>query len=104
MTVPLLTELPYRPDSATLFEAVADRAWAVFLDSGLHYPGQARYDIIAAEPHVRLVTRGGELCLHGRLQLGCCRQQRALLHPLANNDATQNDTRTRTQKRFTKFF
>jgi para-aminobenzoate synthetase component 1 len=65
MTVPLLTELPYRPDSATLFEAVADRAWAVFLDSGLHYPGQARYDIIAAEPHVRLVTRGGLTEIHG---------------------------------------
>ncbi len=64
MNVPLLTELPYRPDSATLFEAVADRPWAVFLDSGLHYPGQARYDIIAAEPHVRLVTRGGLTEVH----------------------------------------
>jgi para-aminobenzoate synthetase component 1 len=65
MTIPLLTELPYRADSAVLFEAVADRPWAVFLDSGLHYPGQARYDIIAAEPHVRLITRGGLTELHG---------------------------------------
>lgn len=65
MPIPLLTELPYRPDSAALFEAVADRPWAVFLDSGLHYPGQARYDIIAAEPHVRLVTRGGLTEVHG---------------------------------------
>ena len=65
MTIPLLTELPYRPDSAALFEAVADRPWAVFLDSGLHYPGQARYDIIAAEPHVRLITRGGLTEVHG---------------------------------------
>lgn len=65
MNIPLLTELPYRPDSAALFEAVADRPWAVFLDSGLHYPGQARYDIIAAEPHVRLVTRGGLTEIHG---------------------------------------
>ena len=65
MTIQLLTELPYRPDSAALFEAVADRPWAVFLDSGLHYPGQARYDIIAAEPHVRLVTRGGLTEVHG---------------------------------------
>jgi para-aminobenzoate synthetase component 1 len=65
MTIQLLTELPYRPDSASLFEAVADRPWAVFLDSGLHYPGQARYDIIAAEPHVRLVTRGGLTEVHG---------------------------------------
>jgi para-aminobenzoate synthetase component 1 len=65
MTIPLLTELPYRADSATLFEAVADRPWAVFLDSGLHYPGQARYDIIAVEPHVRLITRGGLTEVHG---------------------------------------
>ena len=64
MTIPLLTELPYHSDSAALFEAVADRPWAVFLDSGLHYPGQARYDIIAAEPYIRLVTRGAMTEVH----------------------------------------
>jgi len=64
MAIPLLTELPYREDSAALFEAVADRPWAVFLDSGLHHPGQARYDIIAADPHVRLVTRGALTEVH----------------------------------------
>jgi para-aminobenzoate synthetase component I len=64
MAIPLLTELPYRADSAALFEAVADRPWAVFLDSGLHHPGQARYDIIAAEPYVRLVTRGALTEVH----------------------------------------
>ncbi len=65
MNYPLLTELPYRADSTALFDAVADRPWAVFLDSGLHYPGQARHDIIAAEPHVRLVTRGALTEVHG---------------------------------------
>jgi len=54
----LRTELPYRTDSATLFEAVADLPWAVFLDSGLHHLTQSRYDLIAAEPHTTLVTRG----------------------------------------------
>jgi para-aminobenzoate synthetase component 1 len=58
MPAALLTELPYCPDSARLFEAIADRPWAVFLDSGQHTPGQSRYDILAAEPYVRLVTRG----------------------------------------------
>ncbi len=55
---PLLAELPYRPDSAALFEAVADSPWAVFLDSGHHHVTQSRYDIIAARPYVRLVARG----------------------------------------------
>lgn len=64
MPIPLLTELPYHADSARLFEAVADRPWAVFLDSGLHYPGRARYDIITAEPYARLVTRGGLTEVH----------------------------------------
>ena len=64
MQIPLLTELPYRADSAALFEAVADRPWAVFLDSGQHHPGRARYDIIAAEPYVRLVTRGALTEVH----------------------------------------
>jgi len=30
----------------------------VFLDSGLHHPGQSRYDILSAQPYMRLVTRG----------------------------------------------
>ena len=54
----LKTELPYREDSTTLFESVADLPWAVFLDSGRHAPGQSRFDIISAEPYVRLITRG----------------------------------------------
>ena len=58
MSPPLLTELPYRPDTASLFEAIADLPWAVFLDSGQHHPGQSRYDILAAQPYIRLVTRG----------------------------------------------
>ncbi len=58
MTDFLRTELPYRADSAALFEAVADLPWAVFLDSGGHHLTQSRYDIIAAEPHATLVTRG----------------------------------------------
>jgi len=54
----LRTELPYRADSAALFETVADLPWAVFFDSGGHHLTQSRYDIIAAEPHTTLVTRG----------------------------------------------
>ena len=56
--MPLLTELPYQTDSARLFETIADLPWAVFLDSGGHHLTQSRYDIIAAEPHTTLVTRG----------------------------------------------
>ncbi len=54
----LRTELPYRENSAALFEAVADLPWAVLLDSGSHHLTQSRYDIIAAEPYTTLVTRG----------------------------------------------
>ncbi|HEV7802771.1 MAG TPA: aminodeoxychorismate synthase component I [Burkholderiales bacterium] len=64
MTPPLLTELPYRPDSASLFEAIADLPWAVFLDGGQHHPAQSRYDIIAAQPYIRLVTRGNLTEVH----------------------------------------
>ena len=58
MNPPLLTPLPYHPDSAPLFEAIVDLPWAVFLDSGPQRLGQSRYDILAARPYVRLVTRG----------------------------------------------
>jgi para-aminobenzoate synthetase component I len=65
MSPAFLTELPYRPDSVALFEAIADLPWAVFLDGGLHYPAQSRYDILAAQPYVRLVTRGNLTEIHG---------------------------------------
>ena len=64
MNSPLLTELPYHENSAALFEGVADWPWAVFLDSGRHHPGQSRYDIIAAQPYIRLVTRGQMTQVH----------------------------------------
>ncbi len=57
MTVPPYTELPYRPDSAALFEALADSPWAMFLDSGAGNT-RGRYDILVAEPLATFVTRG----------------------------------------------
>ncbi len=57
-TIPLRIELPYREDSAALFESIADQPWAVFLDSGQHHLAQSRYDILSAEPYLTLVTRG----------------------------------------------
>ena len=56
MANPLLTELPYYSDSARLFEAVANRPWAVFLDSGQPATQQGRYDFISADPMAVLVT------------------------------------------------
>lgn len=56
--MPLLTEIPYRPNSVELFDAIVDRPWAVFLDSG--YPGthHGRYDVLSANPMITLITRG----------------------------------------------
>ena len=54
-----LASLPYRADSAELFEAIADEPWAVFLDSGRPRATAGRMDILAARPYATLVTRGG---------------------------------------------
>ena len=51
-------QIPYREDSADLFEAIADLPWAMFIDSGPPRGGQARYDILVAEPYATLTTRG----------------------------------------------
>ena len=79
MTAPLIAELPYRPDSAALFETVADWPWAVFLDSGRHAPGQSRFDIISAQPYIRLVTRGQmtEVCFtkYGARGIVCAKEE-----------------------------
>jgi para-aminobenzoate synthetase component I len=58
MTRTRLAELPYVADSTLLFDALADLAWPVFLDSGWPYSRQGRYDILSAEPRATLVTRG----------------------------------------------
>jgi len=55
----LLSEMPYRSDSASWFELLADRPWSVFLDSGRPRTEAGRYDILAADPYLTLVTRGG---------------------------------------------
>ena len=54
-----LTSLPYRQDSAELFEAIADEPWTIFLDSGRPRSTAGRMDILAARPSTTLVTRGG---------------------------------------------
>ena len=52
--MPYRAPLPYTRDATAYYTAIADLPWAVWLDSG----GRGRYDIIAAQPVVTLVTRG----------------------------------------------
>ncbi len=51
-------DIPYQTNSAELFAKIADWPWAVFLDSGQPTSQFGRYDIMAANPFVRLVTNG----------------------------------------------
>lgn len=53
-------ELPYFKESADLFESIADRPWAVMLDSGPKQNRRGRYDILTADPFITLVTHGDE--------------------------------------------
>ncbi|MDX1693016.1 MAG: aminodeoxychorismate synthase component I [Ketobacteraceae bacterium] len=53
MTV-TVTEVPYHPDSAMIFRALADQDWPVWLDSGSGFPGH-QVDVLAANPMHKLV-------------------------------------------------
>ncbi len=55
----LKTELVYPTDSMVLFERIASRPWAVFLDSGSAENRCGRYDVFSFDPVTTLVTRGG---------------------------------------------
>lgn len=56
--MPWVSELPYAADSSSLFEAVAHRPWAMFLDSG--YPNTSdHWDILVADPIATIVSRNG---------------------------------------------
>ncbi len=48
------TSLPYSPDAAAYYRAIADLPWPVWLDSA----GRGRYDILCAQPLATLVTQG----------------------------------------------
>ena len=50
--------VPYSEDSTRLFETIADKPWAMLLDSGPAHRRQGRYDILAADPFMIFVTRG----------------------------------------------
>ncbi len=58
MIPPLYIELPYRSDSAYYFGAVRYLPWPIFLDSCNGYYAIGRYDIIAADPFIKLETIG----------------------------------------------
>ncbi len=58
MTVAVAQDFPFSPDSAQIFEALVDRAWPVFLDSGRPYCDQGRFDVLTADPRVVLITTG----------------------------------------------
>jgi para-aminobenzoate synthetase component 1 len=60
MNPPLFQIIPYQRESTHYFEAVADRPWAVWLDSGCPGTQQGRFDIIAAHPMATLVCRGSD--------------------------------------------
>lgn len=51
-------EIPYQNDSAKIFARISDRPWAVFLDSGQPDSQFGHYDIMVADPFIRLVTNG----------------------------------------------
>lgn len=51
-------ELPYHANSAALFAHIADKPWAVYLDSGQPASQYGHYDIMAADPFMTLVADG----------------------------------------------
>ena len=53
-----LSEVPYLPDTSSLFDGIASDPWAVYLDSGQPGSTMGRYDIVTSDPGVTLVTRG----------------------------------------------
>ncbi|MBI2994832.1 MAG: aminodeoxychorismate synthase component I [Gammaproteobacteria bacterium] len=61
-----LSELPYRRNSADVFEAVSGEPWAIFLDSGYPYIDSGRYDIMAARPYLTLTTHGDDTVIRDR--------------------------------------
>ncbi len=54
----LLQEIPYQAEARGYFVPVADQPWAIWLDSTGFGAPLGRYDIVACDPLLTLVTRG----------------------------------------------
>ncbi len=64
MVDPHVVRLPYWHDSRGYYAQLRDLPWPVWLDSGFPESGGGRYDIIAADPYITLVSRDGVTQLH----------------------------------------
>lgn len=54
----LKLEIPYQENSALIFNKIAHLPWAIFLDSGQPQSEFGHYDVMVANPFVKLVTKG----------------------------------------------
>ena len=59
-------ELPYEEDGARLFARVANRPWAIYLDSGQPESQYGHYDIIVCDPFMTLSTVAGVTIIEDR--------------------------------------
>lgn len=53
-----LSEIPYRRDSADLFNLISEEPWSVFLDSGYPRIDRGRFDFISSRPYKTITTYG----------------------------------------------
>lgn len=60
----LRRELPYHADSSILFAKIAQRPWAIYLDSGRPGNEYGHYDIMVADPVMTLTTHNGVTEIH----------------------------------------
>ncbi len=54
-----VTRLPYWPDNRQYYAQLRELPWPVWLDSGFPESGGGRYDILAADPYLTLVSKDG---------------------------------------------
>ncbi|MGB5200786.1 MAG: aminodeoxychorismate synthase component I, partial [Sedimenticolaceae bacterium] len=52
-----VTRLPYWPDNREYYAQLRELPWPVWLDSGFPESGGGRYDILAADPYLTLVSK-----------------------------------------------
>ena len=86
-----IAELPWQADPARRFARLADRPWAVLLDSCRDRGAQGRYDIYAADPWLTLECRGREAVITRRGEREVVRGDpfkllRSLLKPLVPSE------------------
>ena len=85
-----LTEIPYRRNSAELFDLISKEPWSIFFDSGYPFIDSGRFDFMSSRPYKTFITHGKKTYIDDGIKVQCSEQDSFELVKLALGKISNN--------------